>query len=55
MITVPTRDQKSVLDFGSFILNYPVLSNDALSGEDNLDLNLYPWNLSFHINDVSYS
>lgn len=38
MTTIHTRDCESVLDFGSYMLNYSLISNDILLVEDNLDL-----------------
>lgn len=53
VITVPTSDHKSVLDLGSYLLNYSLRSNDNLL-EDNLDLNPDRWYLSFYTNNVPY-
>lgn len=37
--TVPRRDHKLVLGFGSYMPNYSLRSNNVLSVEFNLDLN----------------
>lgn len=53
MTTVSMRDHEVVLEFGSYVLNYSLISNDVLSVEDNLDLNSHLWYLPFHTNDIS--
>lgn len=45
MTTVPMRNHKVVLEPGSYVLNYSLISNDVLSVEDNLDLNSHLWYL----------